>query len=75
MNIKGSPVHLEKTVMNLLSNAAEAISGNGEITIRTENRYLDRPVQGYDTVKEGEYVVLTVSDTGKGISTPTSERS
>jgi two-component system, cell cycle sensor histidine kinase and response regulator CckA len=69
LNIKGSPVHLEKTVMNLLSNAAEAISGDGEITIRTENRYLDWPVHSYDTVKEGEYVVLTVSDTGKGIST------
>ncbi|MCL5807606.1 MAG: ATP-binding protein, partial [Deltaproteobacteria bacterium] len=68
LNIKGSTVHLEKTVMNLLSNAAEAISGNGEVTVRTENRYLDRPVHGYDAVKEGEYVVLTVMDTGKGIS-------
>ncbi|MDP1989581.1 MAG: PAS domain S-box protein [Syntrophales bacterium] len=69
LNVKGSAVHLEKTVMNLLSNAAEAISGNGEITIRTENRYLDRPIHGYDKVKEGEYAVLTVSDTGRGIST------
>jgi PAS domain S-box-containing protein len=69
LNIKGSAVHLEKTVMNLLLNAAEAISGSGEITIRTENRYLDRPVHGYDAVTEGEYVVLTVSDTGGGIST------
>lgn len=68
LNIKGSAVHLEKTVMNLLSNAAEAISGNGEVTVHTENRYLDRPVHGYDAVKEGEYVVLTVMDTGKGIS-------
>jgi len=69
LNIKGSAVHLEKTVMNLLTNAAEAISGNGQVTVRTENRYLDRPVHGYDAVKEGEYVVLTVSDTGGGIST------
>jgi PAS domain S-box-containing protein len=69
LNIKGSPIHLEKTVMNLLSNAAEAISGDGGITIRTENRYLDKPVHGYDAVKAGEYVVLTVSDTGGGIST------
>ena len=68
-SIKGSPRHLEKTVMNLLSNAAEAISGIGEVTIRTENRYLDRPVQGYDAVTEGEYAALTVSDTGGGIST------
>ncbi len=68
LNIKGSPVHLGKTVMNLVSNAAESITGVGEVTIRTENRYLDRPIRGYDDVNEGDYVVLTVSDSGKGIS-------
>ncbi|MHB9098715.1 MAG: hybrid sensor histidine kinase/response regulator, partial [Syntrophales bacterium] len=67
LNIKGSPVHLEKTLMNLVSNAAESISGTGEVTIRTEGRYLDKPVMGYDAVKEGDYAVLTVSDTGMGI--------
>jgi PAS domain S-box-containing protein len=67
LNIKGSPVHLEKTVMNLISNAAEAITGEGEVTIRTENRYLDRPVMGYDEVQNGDYAVLTVTDTGMGI--------
>ncbi|MDD5171086.1 MAG: PAS domain S-box protein, partial [Syntrophales bacterium] len=67
LNVKGSPVHLSKTLMNLVSNAAEAISGPGEITIKTENRYLDIPVQGYDDMREGDYAVLTVSDTGKGI--------
>jgi len=66
-NIKGSPVHLEKMVMNLISNAAEAILDKGEVTIRTENRYLDRPIRGYDEMQEGDYVVLTVSDNGKGI--------
>ncbi|MDD5170321.1 MAG: PAS domain S-box protein, partial [Syntrophales bacterium] len=68
LNIKGSPVHLEKTIMNLLSNAAEAIPEAGSVTIRTENRYLDKPIQGYDEMREGDYVVLTVSDSGKGIS-------
>jgi CheY-like chemotaxis protein len=67
-NIKGSPVHLGKTIMNLLSNASEAISGRGEVIIRTENRYLDKPIRGYDDVQEGDYVVLTVSDNGRGIS-------
>ncbi len=46
LNIKGSPVHLEKTLMNLVSNAAESISGKGEVTIRTESRYLDKSIQG-----------------------------
>lgn len=68
LNIKGSPVHLGKTVMNLVSNAAEAISDHGTVTIRTENRYIDRPIRGYDDVKEGDYAVLTVSDDGEGIS-------
>ena len=68
LNIKGSPVHLGKTIMNLLSNASEAISGRGEVIICTENRYLDKPIRGYDDVQEGDYVVLTVSDNGRGIS-------
>jgi len=68
MNVKGSPIHLGKTVMNLIHNATEAISDEGEITIKTENRYLDIPIRGYDTVKEGDYVVLSVKDTGRGIS-------
>jgi PAS domain S-box-containing protein len=66
--VKGSPVHLSKVIMNLLSNAAEAIKGHGVVTISTRNQYLDRPVRGYDDVKEGDYVVVEVSDTGKGIS-------
>jgi PAS domain S-box-containing protein len=68
LNIKGSPVHLGKAIMNLASNATEAISGRGEVAIRTENRYLDHPIRGYDDMQEGDYVVLTVSDTGSGIS-------
>ena len=74
LNIKGSPVHLEKTLMNLVSNAAESISGKGEVTIRTENRYLDKAIRGYDEVKEGDYAVLTVSDTGMGIPAENREK-
>jgi Signal transduction histidine kinase len=68
LNVKGSPVHLGKTIMNLVSNASEAISDQGDVTIRTETRYLDKPVRGYDEVEEGDYVILTVSDNGMGIS-------
>jgi len=53
LNIKGSPIHLEKTLMNLVSNAAESISGVGEVTIRTESCYLDKAVRGYDEILEG----------------------
>jgi PAS domain S-box-containing protein len=74
LNVKGSSTHLSKTVMNLLSNAAEAISGLGEVLITTENRYIDRTISGHDTTQEGEYAVLTVSDTGSGISPADIER-
>lgn len=73
-NIVGSPVHLSQTVMNLISNAAEAMPDGGKILISTENRYVDRPISGYDDVKEGDYVVLSVSDTGVGISREDIER-
>jgi len=64
----GSPVHLSKAVMNLISNAAEAMPSGGTIRLKTENQYLDAPFAGFDAVGEGDYVVLTVSDTGIGIS-------
>lgn len=68
LNISGSPVHLAKTIMNLFSNAAEAISNHGTISITTQNIHLDHPVKGYDSFTEGDYAVLCVSDTGEGIS-------
>ena len=67
-NIIGSPVHLAKTVMNLISNAAEAIPSGGKIQLSTENQYVDGALKGYDIIKAGEYVVLMVKDSGMGIS-------
>jgi two-component system cell cycle sensor histidine kinase/response regulator CckA len=67
LNIVGSPVHLSKTVMNLVSNAAEAMLHGGKILMSTENRYIDKPIRGYEDLKEGDYVTLAVSDTGIGI--------
>ncbi len=74
LNISGSHVHLSKTVMNIISNAIEAIQEPGKITVSTENRYIDKPVTGYDYIEEGDYVVFTVSDTGIGISPEDMER-
>jgi CheY-like chemotaxis protein len=68
LNIIGSPVHLSKTIMNLVSNAAEAMPDGGNISIETRNQYVDRALKGYDDVKEGDYVALSISDTGVGIS-------
>jgi PAS domain S-box-containing protein len=68
LNISGSSVHLGKTIFNLVSNASEAMPKGGVLTIKTANQYLDKPIQGYDEIQEGDYVVLSVSDTGEGIS-------
>ncbi|MEI7639050.1 MAG: PAS domain S-box protein, partial [Syntrophus sp. (in: bacteria)] len=68
LNIIGSPVHLAKSIINLAANAVEAMPNGGVLKIATANQYLDVPIQGYDKIREGDYVVLTVSDTGEGIS-------
>ncbi len=72
--IKGSSIHIEKIVMNLVSNAAEAIEGSGNIILSTKNIYLDRPLKGYDNVNIGEYVVFCVEDDGPGIAEEDLER-
>ena len=67
LNISGSSIHLVKTLFNLASNACEAMPKSGILTFKTANQYLDKPIQGYDEVREGDYVILSVSDTGEGI--------
>ncbi|MFZ7126262.1 MAG: response regulator [Desulfobacterales bacterium] len=66
-DISGSPVHLFKMLMNLVSNAAEAIPSEGRIRLTTGSRKVERSLPGYDKITAGNYVVLTVSDTGIGI--------
>jgi len=74
LNILGSPVHLSKTVMNLVSNAAEAMPEGGKIVISTENRHMDKIRAGYDDIDKGDYATLSVVDTGIGISPEDIER-
>ena len=70
----GSEVHLSKTIMNLVTNALEAMPNGGALTISTENRYVDRTLKDYDDVEEGEYILLKVSDTGQGLSEEDKEK-
>jgi PAS domain S-box-containing protein len=74
LNIIGSRVHLAKTIMNLVSNAAEAMPDGGEITIATANQYIDQPLSGYDEIEEGDYAILSVADSGVGIAVEDVER-
>jgi CheY-like chemotaxis protein len=74
LNILGSPVHLSKTVMNLVSNSAEAMPQGGKIIITTENRHIDTIKNGYDDIDKGDFATLTVNDSGIGISAEDIER-
>ncbi len=68
MNIRGSEIHIQKSIMNLVMNAAEAVPEGGIISIRTENYYADKSVTGYQQIREGDYVLLKIIDNGHGIS-------
>ncbi len=66
--LTGSSIHLQKVVMNLLINAFETIDKEGIITISTEDMTLTAPVDGYEIIPAGEYVILKIKDTGFGMT-------
>jgi len=67
--ILGSPVQLSKAVMNLVTNAVEALEGKpGNVTVITENCHLANPLDAYEHIPPGDYVRLTVADTGCGMA-------
>ena len=66
--IEGSPIHIRKSIMNLIANAAEAQPEGGKIRIATYGHQFDRPEQGFDQIRAGDYVALQVTDKGCGIS-------
>ncbi len=68
LNLRCSTVHIEKTLMNLVTNAMEAIDGSGMVRIATQNRYLESVPPARPGLAPGEFVVLTVTDNGPGIS-------
>ena len=66
-NIHCSVVHLNKVLMNLIGNAAEAIEGKGIITISTKNVSVKCTFGGYEQIAAGKYVFISVTDDGPGI--------
>ena len=67
--VKIDPSQVDQILANLVVNARDAISGVGAITMRTENVVIDDSNRA-ETPEfiPGEYVLLTVSDTGAGMS-------
>lgn len=66
--ISCSPTHIKKTLMNLMTNAAESIGNEGNISVSTCNRQIEESETLNGTMEPGHYVVLTVQDTGSGIA-------
>ena len=67
LNVHGSWVHLSKVLMNLVTNAVEACLSGGTVIISTANQHLPRDLEGYEKIRQGSYVVMTVTDSGEGI--------
>jgi signal transduction histidine kinase/HAMP domain-containing protein len=73
-NIRCSPVHIKKCIMNLVMNAMEAIDNAGHIILSTFNEKVDEGKAWQNGIQAGEYAVLRVTDDGKGISQQDLER-
>jgi two-component system, cell cycle sensor histidine kinase and response regulator CckA len=73
--INADPSQVEQMLMNLAINARDAMGEEGRITIKTENRTVDKEYcKSQFGLVPGDYVLLTFSDTGHGMGQETLER-
>jgi len=68
------PNQLENALLNLCLNARDAMPDGGRITIETANKWLDATAGRDRDLPPGQYVALSVTDTGTGMSPETIER-
>ncbi|HKD01459.1 MAG TPA: ATP-binding protein [Terriglobales bacterium] len=70
--VKADPGQIEQVIMNLAVNARDAMPRGGKLTIETSNVTLEEsPNQHQATQKPGEYVMISISDTGVGMNSET----
>ena len=62
------PNQIETALLDLVINARDAMQDGGTILIETANVFLSRPASTPEDVPPGEYVVLSVTDTGTGMT-------
>ncbi len=68
-NCEIDPGQLENAILNLALNARDAMARGGRLTIKTENVVLNQPETVLqNVVPAGDYVVVSVADTGTGMS-------
>ena len=73
--VRGDRGQLEQLVLNLVVNARDAVAGDGVIQITTHEQEVNSPITSYGlTLPVGRYLVMTVSDTGCGMSEDTKAR-
>jgi two-component system cell cycle sensor histidine kinase/response regulator CckA len=73
--IKADPTQIEQVLVNLAVNARDAMPKGGTLTIETSNAVLDGHYpQRHEPVVPGDYVLLSVNDTGVGMDRTTQER-
>jgi PAS domain S-box-containing protein len=67
--VKADPNHMEQVIMNLVINALDAMPQGGALSIETGNvEITSKDVRRYPEIAPGNYVVVTVRDTGIGMS-------
>jgi CheY-like chemotaxis protein len=73
--VKADPSQIEQAIMNLVTNARDAMPQGGKVVIETNNVDLEDPATSRKVgVKPGPYVMLAVSDTGVGMDAATRSR-